>query len=95
MSSFEVSPADLQALASSLAGLVGDILAASSRVSGSAGSAAQNGELEGAIDGFLSSWNSELNEMQSKLQGVASKLAGASGAYQGTEDSLSAGFGGG
>ena len=95
MSSFEVSPADLQALASSLAGLVGDILAASSRVSGSAGSAAQNGELEGAIEGFLGEWRTALQQTQNKLQAVGTKLDGAAAAYAGTDDAVASGFGGG
>jgi hypothetical protein len=95
MSSFEVVPDDLQSLAANIAGLVGDIMQASSRIGTSAGGVAQNAELDSAIGEFVHGWGSGLEDMQHNLASVASKLAGAAGAYSGAEDGLARGFGAG
>jgi uncharacterized protein YukE len=92
MSSFEVTPGDLESLAGRLSSLIGQIMEASARVSAGTSGAAQNGRLESSIDGFLSDWSQSLQDMHDKLEGVASKLSGAGTAYETTEQRLVGGF---
>lgn len=93
-SSFEVTPSELQQLASEISSLVGEIEAAASRVGGGAPGAAQNGRLESSIAAFLGDWTAGLRDMRGKLDAVASKLNGAAGAYERTDQGLAHDLGG-
>ncbi len=92
MSSFQVTPEALQGLAGAISGLIGEIVQASSRVEAGAPGCAQNGRLEGAINGFLGDWTSNLSEMKDKLDAVSSKLTGSASAYESAEQHIVDGF---
>ncbi len=92
MSTFEVTPGDLQGLAGQLSGLLGEISHATSVVSSGASAAAGNGRLQAAIDGFLADWSQDLRETQEKLTELAARLQGAADSYSGTEASVASGF---
>jgi uncharacterized protein YukE len=93
MSTFEVTPGDLQGLAGQLSGLLGEISQATSAVSSSASGAAENTRLQAAIDGFLVDWAHDLRGMQEKLTELAARLQGAADSYSSTEGKLASGFG--
>lgn len=93
MSTFEVTPGDLQSLSSRLSGLLGEISHATSAVSSGASGAAENGRLQGAIDGFLGDWARDLQGMQEKLAELAARLQGAADSYSSTEEKITSGFG--
>ncbi len=95
MSSFQVTPADLQGLAGQLSGLLGDLEQAAGSVRMDAAGAAQNGQLEGAIAAFLADWSHGLGELQTRLSELGQRLDGGAGSYEGTEGRLAGGFGSG
>ncbi len=92
MSTFEVTPADLQGLAGRLAGLLGELEQALSGVRMDAAGVAQNPRLENAIAGFIGDWSGGLHDLQTKLSELAQRLDAAGAAYEGTEDGLADGF---
>jgi uncharacterized protein YukE len=92
MAAFEVSPSELQSLASQLSGLLGELESATSNVSAGAGGAAQNGQLEGSIEGFLSDWSSSLQRLRTKLSEVASRLGAAGAGYESTDGDIASHF---
>ena len=93
MTSFEVTPGDLQGLAGQLSGLLGELQQASSAIRSGAGGAAQNGQLEGAINGFVGDWSRGLEALQTKLDEVAQRLEAGGGAYDSTESNLAGDLG--
>lgn len=95
MSSFQVTPADLQGLAGQLSGLLGDLEQAAGGIRNDAAGAAQNGQLEGAIAAFLVDWSHGLQELQTKLSELTQRLEGGGSSYEGTEGRLASGFGSG
>jgi hypothetical protein len=88
MSTFEVTPSDLQSLASQLAGLLGELEQAAGNIGSGASGAAQNGQLEGAIDGFLSDWLHGVQSLRTKLMEVSDRLSSAGAHYDGIESAL-------
>jgi uncharacterized protein YukE len=93
MSAFEVTPSELDALAGQLSGLLSELSAATAIVSSSSSGAAQNGQLEAAIDSFASGWRSGLGDLQRKLDEFSSRLKAAAAGYQGAEDGIAGSFG--
>jgi uncharacterized protein YukE len=93
MSTFEVTPSDLQSLASQLSGLLGELEQAAGNVSSSASGAAQNGQLESAIDSFLADWSHSIQSLRTKLTEVADRLGDAGGHYESTESDIATHFG--
>ncbi len=93
MTTFQVTPSDLHALAGQLSGLLGELADASGSIHSGAAGAAQNGKLEGAIESFLGDWSSGLESVRQELSEVAQRLDTAAGAYEGTEGNVSAAFG--
>lgn len=92
MSTFRVSPSDLESLASQLAGLLGELEQAAANVGSSASGAAQNAQLEGAIDGFLSRWSHSIQSLKTNLTEVADRLSTAGAHYEGTESDIAGHF---
>jgi uncharacterized protein YukE len=92
MSTFRVSPSDLESLASQLAGLLGELEQAAANVSSSASGAAQNAQLEGAIDGFLSRWSHSIQSLKTNLTEVADRLSTAGAHYERTESDIADNF---
>lgn len=93
MTTFEVTPADLQSLAGQLSGLLGELASAGSTINSGAAGAAQNGDLEGAIGTFLGDWKSGLDNLQHELSAVSDRLDAAGVAYQATDGSIGSSFG--
>ncbi|HUN78618.1 MAG TPA: type VII secretion target [Solirubrobacteraceae bacterium] len=94
MSTFEVTPGDLQSLASQLSGLLGELEQAAANISSGASGSAQNAQLEGAIDGFLADWSQSVQSLRTKLTEVAGRLGSAGSHYESTESELASHFGG-
>jgi uncharacterized protein YukE len=92
MSTFKVSPSDLENLASQLAGLLGELEQAAANVSSSASGAAQNAQLEGAIDGFLARWSHSIQNLKTNLTEVADRLSAAGSHYESTESTIAGNF---
>jgi hypothetical protein len=92
MTTFQVTPSDLEALAGRLSALLGELADASSGLNGAAGSA-QNGKLEGSIESFLGDWSNGLDGLRKELGEIADRLQGAGDAYDNTEGMVGAGFG--
>jgi uncharacterized protein YukE len=92
MAAFEVTPSELQSLASQISGLLGELDAATANVSSGAGGAAQNGQLEGSIEAFLSDWSSSLKGMRTKLSEVAERLGAAGEGYESTDSDIAGHF---
>jgi uncharacterized protein YukE len=92
MTTFRVSPSDLESLASQLAGLLGELEQAAANVSSSASGAAQNGQLEGAIDGFLAHWSNSVQSLKTNLTEVADRLSTAGAHYESTESGVASHF---
>lgn len=92
MTSFDVTPSDLSALASSLGALLANLESAAAGIVSADPGAAQNPELSGAIEGFVTEWASGLRESQDKLQALSSRLAQAGTHYQGVDESVAAGM---
>jgi uncharacterized protein YukE len=92
MSAFEVTPSELQSLASQLTGLLGELETAASNVSSDAAGAAQNPQLESAIDGFLADWSHSVQSLKAKLTEVADRLSAAGGGYAGTDSDIAGHF---
>jgi uncharacterized protein YukE len=92
MATFEVTPSELQSLASQLSGLLGELEAATGTVSSGAGGAAQNGPLESSIEGFLSDWSSSLQRLRTKLSEVAERLGAAGAGYESTDSDVAGHF---
>lgn len=92
MSTFKVSPSELESLASRLAGLLGELEQAAANVSSSASGAAQNAQLEGAIDGFLAHWSHSIQGLRTNLTEVADRLNAASAGYEGTDSDIARHF---
>lgn len=88
MSAFEVTPARLQSLAGQLTGLLSELEQAACSIRADAAGAAQNGQLEGAINGFLNDWSTALDSLQAKLSELGRRLETAGAAYQSTESEL-------
>jgi len=93
MTTFEVTPSELQSLASRLAGLLGELEQAAANVSSNASGAAENGQLEGAINAFLTNWSSGLQSLKTKLDEIASRLGDAGEHYAGTDSDVASHFG--
>lgn len=88
MTSFDVNPTDLLALARSLSGLLANLqTAAAGMVSAEAGAAA-NAELDGAIEAFTAEWSAGLRESQEKLQALSSRLGDAGVRYESVDASV-------
>ena len=92
MSAFEVTPDDLTALASQLSSLLGELSQAGDVQSAPTG-AAENGQLEEAIQDFISGWTRSLQQTQSDLAAITQRLAGAGSDYQATDDAVVGAFG--
>lgn len=92
MSSFQVTPADLQSLAGQLSGLLGELEQAASRIPAGGADAAQNVQLEQAITGFLSEWLGDLDRLRTKLGTLAHRLDAAGSSYEASESSLAERF---
>lgn len=88
MSTFRVSPSDLESLASQLAGLLGELEQAAANVSSSASGSAQNAQLEGAIDGFLAHWSHSIQNLKTNLTEIADRLNTAGAHYESTESGI-------
>lgn len=89
---FRVTPGELEDLASGLSSLLGELAQAGDASSISA-AAAENGQLEGAIEGFVARWAQDLEALQAGLTSLAERLSGAGSGYEQTERSLIGGFG--
>lgn len=94
MTTFEVTPADLHALAGRLSGLLGELESASGAIRSGAAGAAQNAKLEGSIESFLGDWNGGLKSLQHDLSAVAERLAAAGNVYEAAEGEIGSHFGG-
>lgn len=94
MATFEVTPADLHALAARLSGLLGELDGAAGAVQSGAGGAAQNPKLEGSIDSFLGDWRGGLKSLQKDLGAVAERLDASGNVYEAAEGEIGAHFGG-
>jgi hypothetical protein len=93
MATFQVTPGDLRGLTSQLSGLLGELEQAAGNVSSGASGAAENAQLEGAIDGFLADWSRGLHSLQTKLNDLTNRLGGAGGTYEGAESEIVGHFG--
>jgi uncharacterized protein YukE len=90
---FKVTPSELDALASGLSGLLGELAQAGSVSSMSAG-AAENAQLETAIEAFVSRWAHGIQELHTGLAALSDRLSGAGAGYEKAERAISGGFGG-
>jgi hypothetical protein len=89
---FKVTSSELEGLANGLSGLLGELAQAGGARSVSGG-AAENGQLQGAIEGFVLRWSDDLQSLQDSLTALINKLADAGSGYERTEQSLLDGFG--
>jgi uncharacterized protein YukE len=92
MTTFKVSPSDLESLAGQLAGLLGELEQAAANVSSTASGAAQNAQLEGAIDGFLAHWSHSIRSLKTNLTEVANRLSTAGAHYESTDSDVAGHF---
>lgn len=90
MSSFKVSTEDLQAFASQLSGLVGEL--------GDAGgfspdfSAAGSPRVESMLESFFAEWSDGLLEIQDNINQLTGRLSGAGEEYDGTDQAIATAF---
>lgn len=88
MATFKVTPSDLESLAQRLSSLLGELESAAAHVSSSASAAAQNAELESAIDGFVRDWSHSVLNLRTKLTEISERLSGAGDAYEQAETDI-------
>jgi uncharacterized protein YukE len=93
VSTFEVTPSDLTALASQLSSLLGELSQAGDVRSAST-SAAENAQLEAAFGDFIGRWSQSLQALQTNLTTLTQRLNSAGGQYQSTETDVITRFGG-
>ena len=89
---FKVTPGELENLANGLSGLLGELAQAGDARSISAG-AAENGQLQGAVEEFVARWAQDLEVLQASLTSLIERLSGAGSGYERTEHSVIGGFG--
>lgn len=88
---FKVTSSDLESLAHGLSGLLGDLSHAGD-VRSVSGSAAENGQLEAAIDEFVMAWMHDLQAIQENLASLSEHLSSAGHAYETVERNLQDGL---
>jgi len=76
----EVTPGELEGLAHGLSGLIGDLEHAGD-IGLIRSGAAENAELQAAIDGLAARWTRDLHDVQMKLRKLTERLDGASAEY--------------
>jgi hypothetical protein len=89
---FKVTPGELENLANGLSGLLGELAQAGDACSISAG-AAENGQLQGAIEGFVARWAQEIETLQASLTSLTERLSGAGSGYEQAEHGIVGEFG--
>jgi uncharacterized protein YukE len=92
VSTFEVTPSDLTALASQLSSLLGELSQAGDVRSAST-SAAENAQLEAAFGDFIGRWSQSLQALQTNLTTLTERLSGAGTQYDSTETDVTSQFG--
>jgi uncharacterized protein YukE len=93
MNAFEVTPRELQSLANQLSGLLAELEQAATNVRSDASAAAQNGQLEQAIDTFLADWSDSVQTFKTKLNQITTRLSGAGEHYASTDSDVASHFG--
>ena len=83
----EVAPGELDGLAHGLSGLIGDLEHAGD-IGSIRSDAAENAELQAAIDGLVARWTRDLHDVQTKLRELTKGLDGASAEYDRMERAI-------
>jgi hypothetical protein len=89
---FKVTPSELEDLANGLSSLLGELAQAGDARSISGG-AAENGQLQGAIEGFIGHWAQDLDALQASLNSLIDRLSGAGSGYERSEQNIISGLG--
>jgi hypothetical protein len=88
---FLVTTSDLESLSRGLSGLLGELEQAGDVRSLSA-AAAENPQLEAAIEEFLGRWTADLQGLQENLASLAQRLGSASVGYEQEEQHVTGAF---
>lgn len=89
MSDFKVTTGDLHDLANHLAGLIRSLTDATGNVHGEGPGVAGAPRLESAIAGFVADWSAGVEELQSTLDKLSSRLGAAATTYEASENDIS------
>jgi uncharacterized protein YukE len=92
MSSFSVTPAELEGAAGGLAGLVGQLEQVGDISSIHTG-CAENAQLDAAIGGFVRPWVSALTQVAQTLSVVTGNVATGAGSYKSADSTMSGAIG--
>jgi acetate kinase len=87
----KVTTSDLEGLARGLSGLLGELEQAGDVRSVSAG-AAENAQLESAVEEFVGRWAQNVEALQANLRTLTERLANAGEGYEQQEQGVFGGF---
>jgi uncharacterized protein YukE len=94
VSAFEVTTGQLADASGVLSGFVGE-LGQAGNLGSASGAAAENAQMEAAIEDFLATWSQSLETLQTNLSTLTQRLTGAGSSYEGAEGDVAGSFGAG